>query len=145
MNQWIRPVRSPPWCWCWCGHSQMQGYPIGNSRVRLYWGRSQNNSGVGTPYQMQGCLFERHFNHQAPQPSRGEPASLFKCDASSNGSRPRKATSRRPSGVPTERSIFYLVDFLKNLIQAQSKTPFSTQSVCRPQQHLAVFLLLCRH
>ncbi|KAM5385424.1 hypothetical protein ACJZ2D_001065 [Fusarium nematophilum] len=28
----------------------MQGYPIGNSRVRLSWGRSQNNSGVGTPY-----------------------------------------------------------------------------------------------
>ncbi|KTW32192.1 uncharacterized protein T551_00874 [Pneumocystis jirovecii RU7] len=31
--------------------SQMQGYPIGNSRVRLSWGRSQNNSGpIGTPY-----------------------------------------------------------------------------------------------
>ncbi|KAH8845420.1 hypothetical protein MCOR27_007737 [Pyricularia oryzae] len=30
--------------------NQMQGYPIGNSRVRLSWGRSQNNSGVGTPY-----------------------------------------------------------------------------------------------
>jgi hypothetical protein len=28
--------------------NQMQGYPIGNSRVRLSWGRSQNNSGVGT-------------------------------------------------------------------------------------------------
>lgn len=25
--------------------NQMQGYPIGNSRVRLSWGRSQNNSG----------------------------------------------------------------------------------------------------
>ena len=30
--------------------NQMQGDPIGNSRVRLSWGRSQNNSGVGTPY-----------------------------------------------------------------------------------------------
>ncbi|KAF2150823.1 RNA-binding domain-containing protein [Myriangium duriaei CBS 260.36] len=31
--------------------NQMQGYPIGNSRVRLSWGRSQNNSGpAGTPY-----------------------------------------------------------------------------------------------
>ena len=30
--------------------NKMQGYPIGNSRVRLSWGRSQNNSGVGTPY-----------------------------------------------------------------------------------------------
>ncbi|OIW24655.1 hypothetical protein CONLIGDRAFT_692122 [Coniochaeta ligniaria NRRL 30616] len=30
--------------------NQMQGYPIGNSRVRLSWGRSQNNSGGGTPY-----------------------------------------------------------------------------------------------
>ncbi|KOS20774.1 putative RNA-binding protein [Escovopsis weberi] len=26
--------------------NQMQGYPIGNSRVRLSWGRSQNNSGA---------------------------------------------------------------------------------------------------
>ncbi|KAL9100270.1 MAG: hypothetical protein Q9163_004330 [Psora crenata] len=31
--------------------NQMQGYPIGNARVRLSWGRSQNNSGpAGTPY-----------------------------------------------------------------------------------------------
>src|SRR5271170_487927 len=31
--------------------NQMQGYPIGNSRVRLSWGRSQYNSGpAGTPY-----------------------------------------------------------------------------------------------
>jgi len=31
--------------------NQMQGYPIGNSRVRLSWGRSQNNSGpAGAPY-----------------------------------------------------------------------------------------------
>ena len=31
--------------------NQMQGYPIGNSRVRLSWGRSQNNSGpAGSPY-----------------------------------------------------------------------------------------------
>jgi len=31
--------------------NQKQGYPIGNSRVRLSWGRSQNNSGpAGTPY-----------------------------------------------------------------------------------------------
>jgi RNA recognition motif-containing protein len=31
--------------------NQMQGYPIGNSRVRLSWGRSQSNSGpAGTPY-----------------------------------------------------------------------------------------------
>ncbi|OLL24868.1 putative RNA-binding protein [Neolecta irregularis DAH-3] len=31
--------------------NQMQGYPIGSSRVRLSWGRSQSNSGPpGTPY-----------------------------------------------------------------------------------------------
>jgi len=31
--------------------NQMQGYPIGNSRVRLSWGRSQNNSSpASTPY-----------------------------------------------------------------------------------------------
>ncbi|KAL4880084.1 hypothetical protein BJY04DRAFT_219614 [Aspergillus karnatakaensis] len=31
--------------------NQRQGYPIGNSRVRLSWGRSQNNSGpAGSPY-----------------------------------------------------------------------------------------------
>ncbi|KAK9381824.1 uncharacterized protein V2V93DRAFT_202397 [Kockiozyma suomiensis] len=31
--------------------NQMQGYPIGNARVRLSWGRSQNNSGpVNAPY-----------------------------------------------------------------------------------------------
>jgi len=31
--------------------NQMQGFPIGNSRVRLSWGRSQNNSGpAGSPY-----------------------------------------------------------------------------------------------
>ena len=34
--------------------NRMQGYPIGNSRVRLSWGRSQNNSGpAGTPYRPQ--------------------------------------------------------------------------------------------
>lgn len=30
--------------------TQMQGYPIGNSRVRLSWGRSQNINGPSTPY-----------------------------------------------------------------------------------------------
>ncbi|ODQ68248.1 RNA-binding domain-containing protein, partial [Nadsonia fulvescens var. elongata DSM 6958] len=31
--------------------TQMQGYPIGNSRVRLSWGRSQNQNGLAnTPY-----------------------------------------------------------------------------------------------
>jgi RNA recognition motif-containing protein len=30
--------------------NQMQGYPIGNSRVRLSWGRSQNNSGPAGTY-----------------------------------------------------------------------------------------------
>lgn len=29
--------------------NQMQGYPNGNSRIRLSWGQSQNNTGVGTP------------------------------------------------------------------------------------------------
>lgn len=44
--------------------NQMQGYPIGNSRVRLSWGRSQNNSGpAGTPYRPA----PPPPNHQYPQ------------------------------------------------------------------------------
>ncbi|KAE9961569.1 hypothetical protein BLS_001759 [Venturia inaequalis] len=35
--------------------NQMQGYPIGNSRVRLSWGRSQNNSGPA------GTLSHPHY------------------------------------------------------------------------------------
>ncbi|KAF8457303.1 hypothetical protein BGX38DRAFT_1086632 [Terfezia claveryi] len=56
--------------------NQMQGYPIGNSRVRLSWGRSQNNSGpVGTPYRpappppvypSMGLPPAHHFGNFAP-------------------------------------------------------------------------------
>jgi hypothetical protein len=56
--------------------NQMQGYPIGNSRVRLSWGRSQNNSGpAGTPYRpappppvypSMGMPPQHHFGSFAP-------------------------------------------------------------------------------
>jgi len=56
--------------------NQMQGYPIGNSRVRLSWGRSQNNSGpAGTPYRpappppvypSMGMPPQHHFGNFAP-------------------------------------------------------------------------------
>ncbi|KAF2839358.1 RNA-binding domain-containing protein [Patellaria atrata CBS 101060] len=57
--------------------NQMQGYPIGNSRVRLSWGRSQNNSGpAGTPYRpappppvypsMGGMPPQNHYGNFAP-------------------------------------------------------------------------------
>lgn len=56
--------------------NQMQGYPIGNSRVRLSWGRSQNNSGpAGTPYRpappppvypSMGMPPQHHFGPYAP-------------------------------------------------------------------------------
>lgn len=49
--------------------NQMQGYPIGNSRVRLSWGRSQNNSGFGGP----------GMSPQGPQPQgppQGPPGPL---------------------------------------------------------------------
>jgi RNA recognition motif-containing protein len=40
--------------------NQMQGYPIGNSRIRLSWGRSQNNAGPpGTPYKPTPPLHQR--------------------------------------------------------------------------------------
>jgi len=56
--------------------NQMQGYPIGNSRVRLSWGRSQNNSGpAGTPYRpappppvypSMGMPPQNHYGSYAP-------------------------------------------------------------------------------
>ncbi|KAK9479447.1 hypothetical protein V1514DRAFT_278425 [Lipomyces japonicus] len=56
--------------------NQMQGYPIGNSRVRLSWGRSQNNSGsVNAPYrptppppvyQSIGLPPQSHYSPYAP-------------------------------------------------------------------------------
>lgn len=56
--------------------NQMQGYPIGNSRVRLSWGRSQNNSGpAGTPYRpappppvypSMGMPAQHHYSPFAP-------------------------------------------------------------------------------
>jgi RNA recognition motif-containing protein len=56
--------------------NQMQGYPIGNSRVRLSWGRSQNNSGpAGTPYRpappppvfpSMGLPPQHHYQNFAP-------------------------------------------------------------------------------
>jgi RNA recognition motif-containing protein len=56
--------------------NQMQGYPIGNSRVRLSWGRSQNNSGpAGTPYRpappppiypSMGMPPSQHYGNYAP-------------------------------------------------------------------------------
>ena len=60
--------------------NQMQGYPIGNSRVRLSWGRSQNNSGpAGTPYRpappppvypSMGIPPQNHFSPYAPMKVR---------------------------------------------------------------------------
>jgi RNA recognition motif-containing protein len=60
--------------------NQMQGYPIGNSRVRLSWGRSQNNSGpAGTPYrpappppvyQSMGMPPTHNFGNYAPMKVR---------------------------------------------------------------------------
>ncbi|EXF79995.1 RNA recognition domain-containing protein [Colletotrichum fioriniae PJ7] len=52
--------------------NQMQGYPIGNSRVRLSWGRSQNNSGVGTPYRP--APPPPHYFAPAPGPGAYGPA-----------------------------------------------------------------------
>ncbi|TDZ13748.1 putative RNA-binding protein [Colletotrichum sidae] len=52
--------------------NQMQGYPIGNSRVRLSWGRSQNNSGVGTPYRP--APPPPHYFAAAPNPGAYAPA-----------------------------------------------------------------------
>lgn len=56
--------------------NQMQGYPIGNSRIRLSWGRSQNSSGAaGTPYRAapppavyssMGIPPQHHYSPYAP-------------------------------------------------------------------------------
>lgn len=75
--------------------NQMQGYPIGNSRVRLSWGRSQNNSGpAGTPYRpappppvysSMGLPAQHHYSPFAPMnpqatqqhyPQQGPPQGL---------------------------------------------------------------------
>lgn len=75
--------------------NQMQGYPIGNSRVRLSWGRSQNNSGpAGTPYRpappppvypSMGMPAQHHYSAFAPMnpqaslqhyPQQGPPGGL---------------------------------------------------------------------
>ncbi|KAK0734550.1 hypothetical protein B0T26DRAFT_746444 [Lasiosphaeria miniovina] len=53
--------------------NQMQGYPIGNSRVRLSWGRSQNNSGVGTPYRPAPPPPHYMNVNMAPPHSQGPP------------------------------------------------------------------------
>lgn len=62
--------------------NQMQGYPIGNSRVRLSWGRSQNNSGpAGTPYRPAPPppvypsmgMPPQHFGNFAPMKVRTRP------------------------------------------------------------------------
>ncbi|KAK4214799.1 hypothetical protein QBC37DRAFT_439931 [Rhypophila decipiens] len=55
--------------------NQMQGYPIGNSRVRLSWGRSQNNSGVGTPYRP--APPPPHYMGTAMPPHPGAPAGPY--------------------------------------------------------------------
>jgi RNA recognition motif-containing protein len=65
--------------------NQMQGYPIGNSRVRLSWGRSQNNSGpAGTPYRpappppvfpTMGMPPSHPYNNYAPMKVGGMPGS----------------------------------------------------------------------
>ncbi|ORY62467.1 uncharacterized protein BCR38DRAFT_458967 [Pseudomassariella vexata] len=55
--------------------NQMQGYPIGNSRVRLSWGRSQNNSGVGTPYRP--APPPPHYFPPGPQGPQGPPGPPF--------------------------------------------------------------------
>lgn len=61
--------------------NQMQGYPIGNSRVRLSWGRSQNNSGIGTPYRPApppphylGAPYGGPHHFGGPSPPHGPPA-----------------------------------------------------------------------
>lgn len=60
--------------------NQMQGYPIGNSRVRLSWGRSQNNSGpAGTresssPVPIPLPLLMYQFLHSVPP--RPSPSSI---------------------------------------------------------------------
>ena len=69
--------------------NQMQGYPIGNSRVRLSWGRSQNNSGVGTPYRP--APPPPHYMSMAPQqhpygaPHYGGPAAAIPGQAGPQG------------------------------------------------------------
>ncbi|KAK4226836.1 putative RNA-binding protein [Podospora fimiseda] len=62
--------------------NQMQGYPIGNSRVRLSWGRSQNNSGVGTPYRP--APPPPHF----PMPPHGGPGGPYGGPAGPYGGNP---------------------------------------------------------
>jgi hypothetical protein len=56
--------------------NQMQGYPIGNSRVRLSWGRSQNNSGVGTPYRPAPPPPHYIGPGSAPHPGPGGPGAM---------------------------------------------------------------------
>lgn len=66
--------------------NQMQGYPIGNSRVRLSWGRSQNNSGpAGTPYRpappppvypSMGMPPQHNFGNYAPMKVHDTPLRL---------------------------------------------------------------------
>ncbi|KAJ5108708.1 RNA-binding protein [Penicillium angulare] len=60
--------------------NQMQGYPIGNSRVRLSWGRSQNNSGpAGSPYRPAPppplCTPPWHYGGFAPMKVSSHPGS----------------------------------------------------------------------
>ncbi|KAK6338976.1 hypothetical protein TWF696_009772 [Orbilia brochopaga] len=87
--------------------NQMQGYPIGNSRVRLSWGRSQNNSGpAGTPYRpappppvypSMGMPPQHAFGPYAPLNPNGYPVYSNKPDGS-DASAP--ATTPAAAGAP---------------------------------------------
>ncbi|EWC45824.1 hypothetical protein DRE_05161 [Drechslerella stenobrocha 248] len=78
--------------------NQMQGYPIGNSRVRLSWGRSQNNSGpAGTPYRpappppvypTMGMPPQHPFSPYAPLNSNAYPAYSSKGENGGEGEGP---------------------------------------------------------
>ncbi|KAK4672764.1 hypothetical protein QC763_105920 [Podospora pseudopauciseta] len=78
--------------------NQMQGYPIGNSRVRLSWGRSQNNSGVGTPYRP--APPPPHYLAAAGMPPHAGPGGAYGGPAGPYGGNPPQGPP--PSGGPMQ-------------------------------------------
>ena len=101
--------------------NQMQGYPIGNSRVRLSWGRSQNNSGpAGTPY--------RPAPPPPVYPSMGMPPSHPYGNFAPIKVRACRGHSFRFSlnvSAPASRLLFFLSLFLRLiLLQALIHLPF---------------------
>ena len=81
--------------------NQMQGYPIGNSRVRLSWGRSQNNSGVGTPYRP--APPPPHWG--GPHAGPGGPGGPFGPFGGGNGGNPPPGPP--PAGLQVCRRLSY--------------------------------------